>query len=115
MVILTRTFARERRWRSLTFWSGLLASAALSLFFVQGEGPWIGLIQRSFVAIISVWLVMLAFRVRSAVSRPGTSDLLTAVPAFRQLGDERDEQSSEEIRQRFLEHERSRTTAVRSD
>jgi len=38
MFILTWTFARDARWRSLVVWSSLFAGAALALLFVQSEG-----------------------------------------------------------------------------
>lgn len=65
MFVLTWKFAKDARWRSLTVWSGLFSSAALPLFLGQGEGPWVGLLQRLLVAAISGWLIMTAFRVRS--------------------------------------------------
>jgi hypothetical protein len=68
MFLFTRTFAREPRWRPLAFWSGLLASAALALFFVQGQGPWVGIMQRLLVATISTWLVVVAVKVRGIAS-----------------------------------------------
>ena len=68
MFILTWTFARDARWRSLVVWSSLFAGAALALLFVQSEGPWVGLMQRLLVSAISVWLILVALRVRSIAS-----------------------------------------------
>lgn len=68
MFILTWTSARDARWRSLVVWSSLFAGAALALLFVQSEGPWVGLMQRLLVSTISVWLILVAFRVRSIAS-----------------------------------------------
>jgi hypothetical protein len=65
MFVLTWTFARAARWRSLAFWSGLCASGALSLLFAQAEGRWVGLMQRLLVAVIAAWLILVAIRVRS--------------------------------------------------
>lgn len=65
MFILSWRFRKDARWRSLALWSALLSGSALSLFFVQTEGPLVGLLQRLFVGIISAWLILIAFRVRS--------------------------------------------------
>jgi Protein of unknown function (DUF998) len=70
MFILTWTFARDVRWRSLVVWSSLLAGAALSLLFAQAEGPWVGLMQRLLITAISGWLIMVALRVRTIASLP---------------------------------------------
>jgi hypothetical protein len=65
MFILTWTFARHTRRRSLVVWSSLLAGAALALLFGQSEGPWVGLMQRLLITAISSWLILIAFRVRT--------------------------------------------------
>jgi hypothetical protein len=66
MFILFRTFLLEKRWRSFTqWWLALFPSAALALLFVQAEGPWVGLMQRLLVGVISAWLILVAFKVRS--------------------------------------------------
>jgi hypothetical protein len=65
MLVLTWTFARDLRWRSLVVGSALLAGAALALLFVQSEGPWVGLMQRLMITAISGWLILVALRVRS--------------------------------------------------
>ncbi|MGH7507498.1 MAG: DUF998 domain-containing protein [Longimicrobiales bacterium] len=65
MFVLTWTFARTARWRTSVRWSSLLAGAALALFFVQNQGPWVGLMQRLMVTAIACWLILAAFRVRS--------------------------------------------------
>ncbi|MCC6456993.1 MAG: DUF998 domain-containing protein [Caldilineaceae bacterium] len=65
MFVLTRTFALKAQWRSLMIWSGLCASGALALFFVQSEGPWVGIMQRLFVLMASAWMILVAIRVRS--------------------------------------------------
>ena len=65
MFVLTRTFARAARWRSLAPWSGLFASGALALLFVQAEGQWVGIMQRLLVGIVAAWMILVAARVRS--------------------------------------------------
>ena len=70
MLILTWTFARDARWRSLVVGSALLAGAALALLFVQTEGPWIGLMQRLLITAISGWLIVVALRVRTIAAAP---------------------------------------------
>jgi hypothetical protein len=75
MFVLAWTFSRQARWQSLSpwFWSAVLPGAALSLFFAQAEGPLVGLLQRLLVAVISVWLIMVALRVRSIVASEESS------------------------------------------
>jgi hypothetical protein len=70
MLVLTWTFARDTRWRSLVVGSALLAGAALALLFVQMEGPWAGLMQRLLITAISSWLIMVALRVRTIAAAP---------------------------------------------
>jgi Protein of unknown function (DUF998) len=68
MFVLTWTFSRLARWRSLVVWSALLAGAALALLFVQMEGPWVGLMQRLLITAIGGWLLLVATRVRTIAS-----------------------------------------------
>lgn len=69
MFLLTWEFLREARWRPHTsWWMMLFPSAALPLFLGQGEGPWVGLMQRLLVTVISAWLILVAFKVRSIVA-----------------------------------------------
>jgi hypothetical protein len=68
MFVLTRTFAREHSWRSFWPLSAFFPGGALALIIVQQEGPLIGLLQRLLVAVISVWLILVALRVRSIVT-----------------------------------------------
>ena len=68
MFVLTLTFSRLVRWRSLVVWSAVLAGAALALLFVQREGPWVGLLQRLLATAVSGWLLLAANRVRSIAS-----------------------------------------------
>jgi hypothetical protein len=68
MFILTWTFALQARWRSLVVWSSLIAGAALSLLFVQAEGPWVGLMQRLLITAVSGWLILVALHVRTIAS-----------------------------------------------
>ena len=65
MFVLSRTFKRDARWRGLWPWSLVLALATLIGFFLQNEGPWVGLTQRIFVGTITLWLVLVAFWLRS--------------------------------------------------
>jgi hypothetical protein len=65
MFVLSWTLRRDQRWGSFSVGSAVLFSAALPLFFAQGEGPWVGLMQRLLVTVISFWLIVVAFRVRS--------------------------------------------------
>jgi hypothetical protein len=68
MFVLTWTFSRLVRWRSLVVWSALLAGAALALLFVQMEGPWVGFLQRLLITAIGGWLLLVATRVRTIAS-----------------------------------------------
>jgi hypothetical membrane protein len=65
MFVLSRTFKRDARWRAYWPWSLVLAVIALVGFFVQSELPWVGLSQRIFVGTITLWLVLVAIRLRS--------------------------------------------------
>ena len=70
MFVLTRTFARTNSWRSFSRLSVFFPAGALALIIVQQEGPLIGLLQRLLVAVVSAWLILVAFRVHSIVT-PG--------------------------------------------
>jgi hypothetical protein len=59
---------RRPRHLRLAVWSSLFAGAALSLLFVQAEGPWVGLMQRSLITAVSGWLILVALRVRTIAS-----------------------------------------------
>lgn len=65
MFVLSRTFKRDPRWRALWPVSLALAFVASVVFFLQSEGPWVGLYQRTFVGTITLWLILVAFRLRS--------------------------------------------------
>jgi hypothetical protein len=65
------TFRRAARWRSLSRWLVLFPPGTLALLLVQSEGPWVGLMQRLLVGVISAWLLLVAVRVRSIA---GTGD-----------------------------------------
>jgi hypothetical protein len=70
MFLLTWNFFREARWRSITpWWMMLFPSAALALLFVQSEGPRMGLNQRLLVGVVSTWLILVAFSVRTIAAR----------------------------------------------
>jgi hypothetical protein len=77
MVILTWTFSRNARWRSLTTWFALFATGAVSLMIAQSlepiTSPRTGLTQRTLVTIIAAWLILAAFRVRSIVASEETA------------------------------------------
>jgi hypothetical protein len=63
--VLTRTFLLEPRWCSLSRWMALFPAAALSLLIVQSQGPWVGLMQRLLVGVISAWIIVVALRGRA--------------------------------------------------
>jgi hypothetical protein len=65
MIILSWKFRKDARWRSLVVWSALLSTAAFSLSFAQSAGPRVGLMQRFLSTVVSLWLIMTAFRARS--------------------------------------------------
>jgi hypothetical protein len=68
MFVLTRTFARDQRWRSFPRWAVLFPAGALVLMFLQTQGPLVGLMQRLLVAMISAWLILVALKIRSIVT-----------------------------------------------
>jgi hypothetical protein len=74
MFVLTRTFMTAARWRSLTPWLMLFPAGALALFIVQSEGPLVGLLQRALVLVISAWLIVVAFKIRSIAASGASSD-----------------------------------------
>ena len=63
MLVLTWIFRRTARWRPLLIWQMLAAGGALSLLFVQAQGPFVGLMQRGLVSLIAIWLVLAALGV----------------------------------------------------
>lgn len=65
MFVLAWAFRRQAQWRSLVLWLVLLSASALSLLFAQTQGPLVGLMQRLLVTAISLWLILVAFRIRS--------------------------------------------------
>lgn len=65
MFVLAWTLRRDPRWQLFPVWTAFFAASSLSLFFAQGEGPLVGLLQRLLATAISVWLILAAFRVRS--------------------------------------------------
>src|ERR687898_242622 len=70
--VLSRTFKRDARWRAFWPWSLALAFAVLVGFIVlalSAGTAWIGLIQRIFNGTIILWLVLVAFRIRSILQR----------------------------------------------
>jgi hypothetical protein len=67
MFVLTWTFRRRAGRQPATWWWIFFPAAALSLLIVQAEGPWVGLMQRALVTVISAWLVVVALRIHSIV------------------------------------------------
>lgn len=87
MFVLFRTFLLDARWRPLTPWIVLLPCAALALFFAQSEGPWVGLMQRLMVGVISAWIVIVALRVQVLATGEQGADVLAPGVATRRRGD----------------------------
>jgi hypothetical protein len=54
----------QRQGRTIMRLSVFFPAGSLALFFVQGEGPLVGLLQRLFVAVISGWIILVAYQVR---------------------------------------------------
>lgn len=80
MFILTHwTFMRAARWRSLLPWLALLPAGAFSLIIGQTQGPHVGILQRMLVTIISVWLILVAFRARSIVVASEETEISNSV------------------------------------
>jgi hypothetical protein len=77
VVVLTWTFSRNARWRSLTTWFALFATGTVSLMIAQSLEPITssraGLTQRTLVTIIATWLILAAFRIRSIVASDKTA------------------------------------------
>jgi hypothetical protein len=65
MIVLSRTFKRDARWRGLRPASLALAFVAMLLLFLQGEGSLVGFYQRALSGTIATWLVLVALRFRS--------------------------------------------------
>lgn len=65
MFVLSRIFKRDARWRPYWPVSLVLSFAALIGFFLQNEGPWVGLSQRTFIGTVLLWQVLVAFWLRS--------------------------------------------------
>jgi hypothetical protein len=63
MLLITWRFQSARHWRGLTRYSALAALGALALLCLQGQGPWMGLMQRLLVTMIASWLIVVAFHV----------------------------------------------------
>ncbi|MEZ4616005.1 MAG: DUF998 domain-containing protein [Caldilineaceae bacterium] len=72
MFVLTRTLM-QAGWRTFARWTALLPASALALLFVQGEGPLVGLLQRTLVTATSLWLLAVAFMVRNVAVAAETS------------------------------------------
>ena len=79
MFVLSRTFKRNARWQAFWPWSLVLAVIAPVGFFLQSELPWVGLSQRIFVGTITLWLVLVAFRLRS-IAKAASAEQPPRVP-----------------------------------
>jgi|SRR5215213_2559421 len=79
MFVLSRTFKRNARWQAFWPWSLVLAVIALVGFFLQSELPWVGLSQRIFVGTITLWLVLVAFRLLS-IAKAASAEQPPRVP-----------------------------------
>lgn len=62
LVVLAWTLNRDPRWRVLTPWPVLFATAAFSLLLAQSTGLWAGLLQRLLVSVVAALLVLVAAR-----------------------------------------------------
>jgi hypothetical protein len=65
MLVFSRTFKRDARWQAYWPVSLALSFVALIGFFLQNEGPWVGLSQRIFIGTVFLWQVLVAFWLRS--------------------------------------------------
>jgi hypothetical protein len=75
MFVLTRTLTRDDRWRSFPRWSVCFPAAGLVLFFLQTQGPLVGLMQRLLVAMPTAWLILVALEARSIATSTPTQRL----------------------------------------
>lgn len=68
VLVLSRTFKRDARWRAFWPWSLALAFAVLVGLIVlalSAGTAWLGVMQRIFNGTIILWVVLVAFRIRS--------------------------------------------------
>jgi hypothetical membrane protein len=66
-LVLARAFRRDPRWRDLRAYSivsGILTLALLVLFGTSAIDGWNGLVQRVFLAVPLVWIMVLGIRLR---------------------------------------------------
>lgn len=70
MFVLTRTFKRDPRWRTLWPASLALACVTLIMLFLQQEGPMVGLYQRLLTGTATLWLMLVAARLWSLAEAP---------------------------------------------
>ncbi|MDP9352575.1 MAG: DUF998 domain-containing protein [Chloroflexota bacterium] len=66
MLVLSRAFKHDPRWRSLWPWSLVLGLAALIQFFLAGEGIVGAILMRTLVLTLVLWMVLAAIRLRSS-------------------------------------------------
>ena len=72
-LVFARAFGRDDRWRPLRAYSivtGLLGFALLVLYVIGSAGAWNGLVQRSFISVLLVWIAL----VGSRLSRLGEAE-----------------------------------------
>ena len=64
MLVLSRVFKRDQRWHSLWPWSLVLGLAALTQFFLPGEGMVGAILMRTLVVTLVLWMLLVALRLR---------------------------------------------------
>lgn len=64
MFILTWNFRRQVNWQPFIVGFVLCSGSTLALFFAQTQGHLAGLMQRLLITAISLWLILVAVRVR---------------------------------------------------
>jgi hypothetical membrane protein len=75
-LVLARAFRRDPSWRDLraySFVSGILTLALLVLFAAGAIDGWNGLVQRVFLAVPLVWIMVLGIRLRRLAAAPAVS------------------------------------------
>ncbi len=65
MLVLSRAFKRDARWRSLRPWSLTLGLVALIQFVVGGEGLVGAVLMRTLMVTVILWMMLAALRLRS--------------------------------------------------
>jgi Protein of unknown function (DUF998) len=73
-LVLARAFQRDERWRDLRTYSVISSVASVALLVLFGTGvtrDWNGLMQRIFLALPLVWIVVVGVRVRRPFAATG--------------------------------------------